>query len=386
MPAVLAALAWLRSHGDWITEQQIRLTEIPAPPFGEARRASAFRDLLGQSGWEAEIDKTGNVVVESRGTTPGVVLVSAHLDTAIAFDGPIRVVREGTRLMAPGIVDNGAGLAALIAVASAFRSAGLRTRHTVVFAANVGEEGEGNLRGMRALVADYRRRLEAAIAIDGASTARITNVAVGSRRLEILIQGPGGHSWTSDGIPNPIQALGRAIARIGAIPLPQKPRTTLNIGTITGGEAVNAVPARASMKVDLRSESDDELYRLEQEVRRVVEQGALDEREARRRDSPALAVEFRTLGSRPGGRLASNSPLLRAIREVDRFLGIEAETDAASTDANIPLSLGMPAIAVGGGGSGDGAHTAAEWYDAAGRNAGLERILLTLLLVAGPVV
>jgi tripeptide aminopeptidase len=385
MPAVAAALAWLRAREDWITEQQIRLTEIPAPPFGEARRASAFHELLSQAGWEPEIDETGNVVAESRGATQGVVLLSAHLDTALASNGPVRVAREGTRLKAPGIADNGAGLAALLAVASAFRAAGLKTRRGVAFAANVGEEGEGNLRGMRGLVARYRRRLEAAIAIDGAATRHITNFAVASRRTEIVVRGPGGHSWANDNVPNPIQALGRAIARIGAIPLPRKPRTTLNIGVIAGGEAINAVPTSASMKVDLRSESEDELYRLDREIRRAVEQGALAEREARRRDASSLRMEFRELGSRPGGRLAASSPLLQAIREVDRFLGIESETDAGSTDANIPLSLGIPAIAVGGGGTGDGAHTAEEWYDAAGRYTGLERILLTLLLVAGPV-
>jgi tripeptide aminopeptidase len=384
-PDVAAALTWLRSHEDWITEQQIRLTEIAAPPFGEALRAKVFRDLLAGAGWEPEIDKTGNLIAESRGTSRRVVLISAHLDTALALDGPIRVVREGTRMVAPGIADNGAGLAALVGVASAFRAAGLKTRQTVVFAANVGEEGEGNLRGMRALVDRYRRRLEAAIAIDGASIRRITTIAVGSRRLEILVRGPGGHSWGNSDVPNPIQALGRAMARIAAIPIPRKPKTTLNIGTIAGGEAVNAVPSGASMKIDLRSESDEELYRLEREVRRAVEQGALDEREARRRDGPSLTVEFKPLGLRPGGRLATNSPLLQAIREVDRFLGIGSETDAGSTDANIPLSLGIPAIAIGGGGTGDGAHTAEEWYDARGRITGLERILLTLLLVAGPV-
>lgn len=383
VPAVDAAIDWLRSNEEWVTEQQVRLTEVPAPPFGEGPRAAAFLELLAQAGWEPEIDETGNVVAESRGSESGVVLLSAHLDTALAPTGSVRVAREGTRLRAPGISDNGAGLAALIAVASAFRHAALKTRLGIVFAANVGEEGEGNLRGIRALVARYRGRLEAAIAVDGASTARITTLAIASRRLEVVVSGPGGHSWSNADVPNPIQALGRAVARIGAIPLPQQPKTTLNFGVIYGGEAINAVPERASMKVDLRSESEDELWLLEREVRRAVEQGALAEREARRRDGSSLNVEFRPLGSRPGGRLSANSELLQAIREVDRFLGLKAQTEAASTDANIPLSLGIPAVAIGAGGKGDGAHTAAEWYDAAGRISGLERILLTMLLVAG---
>ena len=384
-PRVARALAWLRSHEDWITEQQIRLTEIPAPPFGEERRARALSDLLGECGWQVAMDDAGNVVAESGGDAGGVVLLSAHLDTALVPSEPVRVRREGTRLWAPGISDHGAGLTALGAVAAAFRAAELVTRAGVVFAANVGEEGEGNLRGMRALVARYGRRVEAAIAIDGASTGHITTAGIASRRFEAVVSGPGGHSWGSAGAPNPIHALGRAIARIVAIPLPQNPRTSMNIGAIEGGGAVNAIPARAAMKIDLRSESESVLDGLEKDIRRAVEQGATAERDAARSDSPSLAVEFRPLGSRPAGRLASQSPLLAAIREVDRFLGLEARCQAASTDANVPLSLGIPAVALGGGGTGGGAHTDEEWYDAAGRMVGLERILLVLLLLAGPV-
>jgi tripeptide aminopeptidase len=382
-PRVARALSWLKSHEEWITEQQIRLTEIPAPPFGEERRARAVAELLGECGWNAAIDDAGNVVAESGGDGR-VVILSAHLDTALAPAGPVRVGREGPRLWAPGISDNGAGLAALVAVAAAFRASELATRLGVVFAANVGEEGEGNLRGMRALVARYGSRLEAAMAIDGASITHITTAGIASRRFEAAINGPGGHSWASAGAPNPIHALGRAIARIVAIPLPQKPRVALNIGTIEGGGAVNAIPARAAMKIDLRSESEAALDSLEKEIRRAVEQGAVAEREAAQIESPGLAVEFRLLGSRPAGRLAAQSALLAAIREVDRFLGLESRLQSASTDANIPLSLGIPAVTLGGGGTGGGAHTDEEWYDAAGRMVGLERILLTLLLVAGP--
>jgi tripeptide aminopeptidase len=215
------------------------------------------------------------------------------------------------------------------------------------------------------------------------STAHITTAGIASRRFEAAIVGPGGHSWASAGAPNPIHALGRAIARIVAIPVAQQPRTSLNIGTIEGGGAVNAIPARAAMKIDLRSESEAGLDELENEIRRAIEQGAAAERDAARRDSAALDVEFRLLGSRPAGRLGSQSPLLEAIREVDRYLGLESRLQAASTDANVPLSLGIPAIALGGGGTGGGAHTEEEWYDAAGRMTGIERILLAFLLAAG---
>jgi tripeptide aminopeptidase len=382
-PRVARALAWLRSHEDWITEQQIRLTEIPAPPFGEEGRARAVADLLAECGWQAAIDDVGNVVAESGGDEGRVVVLSAHLDTALAPAEPVRVRRDGPRLWAPGISDNGAGLAALVGVAAAFRAAEISTRLRVVFAANVGEEGEGNLRGMRALVARYGRRSESVIAVDGPSTAHITTAGIASRRFEAAIVGPGGHSWASAGAPNPIHALGRAIARIVAIPLPKKPRTSLNIGAIEGGGAVNAIPSRAAMKIDLRSETEAGLDALENEIRRAVELGAVAEREAAQREAPALNVEFRLLGSRPAGRLAPQSPLLDAVREVDRFLGLESRLQAASTDANVPLSLGIPAVALGGGGTGGGAHTDEEWYDAGGRMTGLERILLALLLVAG---
>jgi tripeptide aminopeptidase len=382
--SVSAAREWLSSHGDWVTERQIELTEIPAPPFGEARRAAALRDLLQSLGWEARIDEEGNVAAESApGGDDGIVLLSAHLDTALDLRDPIRVRHEGPRLLAHGINDNGAGLAALVALAAAWRACKLKTRMGVVFAGNVGEEGEGNLRGMRALVAHYGRRVHSAIAVDSASLARVATAGIASRRIEAAIAGPGGHSWADAGAPNPIHAIGRAISRMVSLPLSASPRSTLNVSIIEGGLAVNAIPARASIKIDLRSESEAELDRLEKEVRHAIDLGALAERESARRGDATLSVECRMLGARPAGRLPADSPLLAAIREVDQYLGIRAECQAASTDANIPLSLGIPAISIGAGGSGGRAHTMGEWYDPAGRQTGLERILLTLLLVAG---
>ena len=383
MPAVSAAMEWLPSHAEWITQRQIDLTEIPAPPFGESCRARALRDLFEVAGWSPRIDDEGNVIAETRDAGRGdVVLVSAHLDTALAPDGPVHVRREGPRLLAPGIADNGAGLAALVALATVFPHAGLRTKLGVVFAGNVGEEGEGNLRGMRALVAHYGKRLHAAIVVDSASLARIATTGVASRRLEAKITGPGGHSWADAGSPNPIHAAARAISHMVAIPLAVNPPSTLNVTVIEGGTAINAIPDRASIKIDLRSESESELDRLESEVRRALDLGALAERESAR-GGASIKMEIRLLGSRPGGRLASHSALLAAIREVDGHLGIRAECMAASTDANVPLSLGVPAICIGAGGTGGRAHTPEEWYDPAGRHVGLQRILVALLLVAG---
>ncbi len=382
-PRVAEAIRWLRSHEAWITRQQIRLTQIPAPPFGEERRARAFRALLKQAGYRAELDETGNAIAEAPGETEKIVLLSAHLDTAIRPPEPVRVRREGTRLEAPGICDNGAGLAALLAVAVAFRAARIEPRLRVVFAANVGEEGEGNLRGMRALAARYGDRLDSVIAIDGASTTHIVTTGLASRRFEVVMRGPGGHSWADAGAPSAIHAMGRAIARILAISLPQKPRVTLNVGAMEGGEAVNAIAARASIKLDLRSESESALADLENEIRWACERAAADERENATGAAKSLSAEFRALGSRPAGRLAADSPLLAAVRDADRFMGFQAQCHAASTDANLPLSLQIPALALGAGGKGGRVHTNAEWYDAAGRVAGVERILLVVLLAAG---
>ncbi|HVB35281.1 MAG TPA: M20/M25/M40 family metallo-hydrolase [Patescibacteria group bacterium] len=355
IPAVSAALEWIASHADWITGRQIDLTEIPAPPFGEARRARALRQLFASAGWKPRIDREGNVVAESPASGDGgLVLVSAHLDTALVPSGPIRVRRKRSRLLAPGITDNGAGLAALLALATAFRAATLKTRRGVLFAGNVGEEGEGNLRGMRALVADYGRRLASAIVIDGAAIGRIVTTAVASRRIEAVVTGPGGHSWADAGAPNAIHALGRAMARMVTVPVPADPPSALNINVIEGGTAVNAIPSRASIKIDLRSESEDVLDHLEAEVRRAIELGVLAEREWARRSAPAFGFEYRLLGARPAGSLPAGSPLLDAIREVDSYLGIRAECLAASTDANIPLAAGIPAVTVGGGGAGGG--------------------------------
>ena len=363
--------------------QQIRLVEIPAPPFSEEQRARAFREMLKRAGYRAEMDETGNVIGEARGLTEKIVLVSAHLDCAIRTEEPVRVRRAGTRLEAPGICDNGAGLAALLAVAAAFRAARIETQRSVAFAANVGEEGEGNLRGMRALVGRYGERLDSVIALDGASTAHIVTAGLASRRFEVMMRGPGGHSWVDAGAPSATHAMGRAIARILAIELPQKPRVTLNIGAMEGGEAVNAIAARASIKVDLRSESETALADLENEVRWACERAAADEREKAAGAAKSLTVEFRALGSRPAGRLAADSPLLVAVREADRLMGIAAESHLASTDANLPLSLRIPALALGAGGKGGRVHTLEEWYDAAGRVAGVERILLAVVLAAG---
>ncbi len=384
-PQVRAALDWLAANISWVNDVQARLTGIPAPPFQEAERAAAVKALLAEAGLSIEIDKAGNVIGELRGANEKeIIIVAAHLDTVFPAGTDVKVHRDGTRMSAPGISDNGAGLAALLALARAVHSAHLKPQRTVLFVADVGEEGEGNLRGMRALVEAYRARLKAVVVLDGSGTDHVTTKALASRRLEALITGPGGHSWSDFGMPNPINALVRGSVRFINTKVPATPRTTFNIGQMEGGTSVNSVPHEARLKVDIRSESEDELARLEAALRECMAAGVRDEMEsARDRSKGKLEWKVELLGSRPGGELKADSPLLAALRAADDFVGNQSRVERSSTDANIPLSLGVDAIAIGAGGNGGGAHSLQEWYDSAGRELGLKRALLTVLGISG---
>ena len=382
---VQEALHWFTSNATWITEQQGRLTEIPAPPFQEAQRAAAFQALLASSGLPVQVDKTGNVVAEVPGVNgKEIVALTAHLDTVFPAGTNVEVRREGDRLVAPGISDNGAGLAGVLAVARAVHESGIKPQRTILFVANVGEEGEGNLRGIRALIETFRTRLKAVLVLDGSSTEHVTTKALASRRLEALITGPGGHSWSDFGIPNPINALVRGAVRFINTRIPANPRTSFNLGQIEGGTSVNSIPHEARLKVDLRSENEDELAKLESILRDCISAGVRDEMEAARdRSRGKLEWKVQLLGSRPGGELPADSALLASLRAADEYLGNRSRAERSSTDANIPLSAGIDAISIGAGGNGGGAHSLQEWYDPAGREFGLRRVLLTLLGVSG---
>ena len=382
---VRAALDWIGSNISWVNEQQARLTAIPAPPFQETERAAAVKPLLAEAGLSVDVDKTGNVIGELRGANEKeIIIVAAHLDTVFPAGTDVKVHREGTRMSAPGISDNGAGLAALLALARAVHSAHLKPQRTILFVADVGEEGEGNLRGMRALVEAYRARLKAVVVLDGSGTDHVTTRALASRRLEALITGPGGHSWSDFGMPNPINALVRGSVRFINTKVPATPRTTFNIGQIEGGTSVNSVPHEARLKLDIRSESEEELVRLDSALRECIAAGVRDEMEsARDRSKGKLEWKVELLGSRPGGELKPDSSLLAALRAADEFVGNQSRLERSSTDANIPLSLGIDAIAIGAGGNGGGAHSLQEWYDSAGRELGLKRALLTVLGISG---
>lgn len=388
-PSVCAAMEWLAKNAAAITDEQIRITEISAPTFYESQRAAHLKKLLAACALDVRMDDLGNVIGEREGETNEVLLLTAHLDTVFPANTPIKVRREKGILYAPGISDNAAGLASLVALARAFKESKIATRQTIVFAADVGEEGEGNLRGVTKLVERYGARLKAVIAIDGSSTDYIVAQALASKRLEISIAGPGGHSWTDFGTPNPIHALARGMARFMHVQIPQNPRTSFNFGQIEGGSSVNTIAARAAVKVDIRSEQDKEIARLESALRDAMRLGVAEEMSASEARGnagvrgAALQIQVAVLGVRPGGELPANSPLMHAVHAADRAVGNRSTVERSSTDANIPLSLGIPAISLGAGGHAGGAHTLEEWYNPAGRELGLKRLLLTILGVAG---
>ena len=393
LPRVHAAFQWFHLHERKTMQWQQELVSIAAPPFGEDRRAEwlaeRFRELQLD---QVEIDAEGNVLGCYPGARPlagqTCVMLSAHIDTVFPIHTPIAPLVENNRLVAPGACDNGAGVAGILAVAAALRSSGMELPCDLLFAGNVGEEGEGDLRGMRYLygASPWRERIGANVVLDGAGCEVVVTQGLCSRRYLVTIQGPGGHSWTDAGTPNPIVVLSRAITAISELVLPASPRTTLNIGTIEGGSSVNSIPERATARFDLRSLDEEQLVRLEGELHRAVEEAVLAAnamtpgRSGKSRGPGALEFVIAGIGNRPAGKLNDDSPLLDALLAVDRHLGIRAEQRVASTDANIPLSLGIPALSIGAGGDGGGIHTRGEWYDAGGRELALKRILLLLLM------
>lgn len=397
-PRVHQAFRWLHLQEQMVFGWQLEAVQIPAPPFGEQARGTWLAEKFRQIGLEdVTTDEVGNVIGMIRGSRPGgrCVLLSAHIDTVFPAGTPIAPAVEGQRLAAPGACDNGAGIAGMLAIAAALLDAGLPPACDIVFIGNVGEEGDGNLRGMRHIYqqAPFRENIEAHIVLDGAGENVAITQALGSQRYRVSISGPGGHSWTDAGMPNPIVLMSRAIAHLDDVSLPSVPRTTCNVGMIEGGTSVNAIPERAVASFDLRSTDTSQLIRLEVELHRAVEDTVLEanrESAARlaatgaflsEREEVSFAVE--KIGDRPAGSLPDSARLLDLLYAADRQLGLRTETRIASTDANIPLSRGVPALTLGAGGNGGGIHTRSEWYDASGRELGLRRVLLLLIGVTG---
>ena len=382
---VRAAIDWFRRERAWINDQHLKLCRIPAPTFFEQKRAEWMADRFRSVGWEARIDRAGNVVATLPGSREPMVAVTAHLDTVYAPRLPedIKVNGDG-KFTGPGVSDNGAGLAALLALAAAWTASfPVRAAFSPMLVANVGEEGEGNLSGMRYLCrAANVPKLRALLVLDGPSTDHITSQALASRRFDLTITGAGGHSWSDSGVGNPVHALSRAVTLFtdeAAIYVGVPPRSSFNFGVIEGGSSINSIPSEARAKVDLRSESAERIERMAAMLSAALDRAV--EIENARSAGGRVSGRVKEIGSRPGGSLSPDAPILECIRAVDAHLGIRSHLDCSSTDANIPLSLGLPAVSIGAGGQGGGAHTASEWFQPDGRERGLTRVLLALCLL-----
>lgn len=394
---VHAAFAWMHNNPQAIMDWQMNLVAIPAPPFGEQARsewtAARFKEI-GLN--DVQLDDVGNVIgilpatnlpAESSGP---VVVLSAHLDTVFPAGTPLNPVvnrvNGNLRLNAPGSCDNGAGVAGMLAIVQALIHSDVQLAVPIIVLANVGEEGEGDLRGVRHFYdhSPLANRIAAHIVLDGAGADSAVTQALGSRRFQVNICGPGGHSFTDAGTPNPIAALAAALATLADTSLPNEPRTTLNLGTVHGGTSVNSIPESATASIDFRSTSPSELLRLEVALRSRVEDAV--------EHANALAKTFRSrgplsftiekIGDRPAAQLPAESPVLDTLRSVDRHLGLRTDLRLGSTDANIPIARGVPALSLGAGGQGGGAHTVAEWYVDKDREIGLRRIMLLTLAIA----
>jgi len=384
LPQIAEALRYFETNAAAITEEQIRICSIPATPFAEHERAEYLAERFRQLGLrDVEIDDEGNCLGLLNGSSPApLIVVSGHLDTVFAKGTDFTVRRDGNRLLAPGIADDGCGLVALIAIVQAMRAAQIAIEGSILFVGTVGEEGEGNLRGVRHLLTRgpwSSRKIDAFLSFDGPGLDRITNAALGSRRYRIEFNGSGGHSWGDFGLPNPVHALGRAISRLASYPVPKDPRTTFNVGSIEGGTSINAIPSRAAMEVDLRSSADTELRRLDAFFRRSMKEAAEEENATRRLGDPPLTLKVDLIGERPSGETPADSPLVKLAIEATRLLGVEPRLDQSSTDSNLPISLGIPAITLGAGGTSGFSHTLAEWYDPRDRDKGLKRGLFVIL-------
>ncbi len=387
LESVRRGFALITGHKRWINRQHLAICRIPAPTFRERQRAQYLCKKFSELGHRPQLDEAGNVVVPViYGENRPYVAVSAHMDTILAPARPedVRVRLDGT-MEGPGVNDNGSGLSALLALAKVLDAPLLPdAARNVLLIANVAEEGEGDLQGMRYITehSRYAERIDRYLVIDGASIGYIAAEALGSRRFELTIEGRGGHSWNDFGRANPVHALSRAIALMTEAALPDDPRATLTIGVIQGGAGINAIPTSARAKIDVRSRDSGGI----QKVVGIVEDSARSAvREENRRSTDRLtAYSLREIGNRPAAAPLDSNPLVDCFQAVDRYLNIPSRMDCASTDANIPLAKGLPAVTVGAGGRGGDAHTPSEWYDPEGRELGLKRLLLALAASIAP--
>jgi acetylornithine deacetylase/succinyl-diaminopimelate desuccinylase-like protein len=376
----------LRARDDEIVRLQVALAQIAAPTGDEGERGRRVAALLVDAGLrDVRADAAGNVLALRPGAAPDAapVVVCAHLDTVFPHGTPLGVREDGARLVGPGIGDNARGLAVMLAVARELDGVRVRTRRPVLFAATTGEEGAGDLRGAKALFAGEAAGAHAAIIVDGAGDERVVHCALGSRRFRLTFRGPGGHSWAAYGVPNPVHAAGAAIARLAAVSLPHTPRTTMSVTRMGGGLSVNAIPEEAWLEVDLRATRAEPLERLTREIVAAAQRAAGDENERRATGTARLTLSVDPIGDRPCGELPAQHRLVQAAFEATRLVGRRPVSAVASTDANVPIGRGIPAVAIGGGGRGGAAHTAAEWYENAEGTLGVARALTLIAAAAG---
>jgi acetylornithine deacetylase/succinyl-diaminopimelate desuccinylase-like protein len=374
----------LAAHDEDIMRTQVALSEVPAPTGHEDARGREVARRMRELGLRVRVDEVGNVI----GRRPGIngsapVVVCAHLDTVFPDGTDVRVRKVGERWIGPGIGDNARGLAAMLALAQALDGDRLRAQRPVDFVATVGEEALGDLRGAKHYFASSGRDAAAAIMLDGPGDERVVHRAVGSRRYRVHFTGPGGHSWSAYGLPNPLHAAGTAASMLAALPVPSEPRTTVTVARIEGGLSINAIPGHAVMEIDLRSVSQAALDRFDRDVRAIIDSATGAENGRRAHGTAPLVARIESLGDRPGGETPAEHPLVSAAIEATRLVGREPELGAASTDANAPIALGIPAVALGAGGRGGDAHTAQEWYENAAGSVGVARALVVLCSVAG---
>ena len=380
------AKTFIQSDQARFVSELIGLTEIPAPPFKEQARATAFATLLRQSGLSTvETDPEGNVTALRKGAGRGLLVVNAHLDTVFPEGTNVKVKRQGTRLSAPGVGDDTRGLALLLSLVRTMDAAKIQTASDILFVGNVGEEGEGDLRGIKYLLqkGKYKGRVTQMIAIDGGDVSSVTNGGLGSRRYRVSFTGPGGHSYGAFGLVNPAFAMGDAIARFSRLTVPAQPKTTFNVGVVRGGTSVNSIPADVSMDVDMRSESCAELQKLDAAFLGVVRDAVAAENKARSTKEGAVRADPKLIGERPCGETPMSSPIVRAADATIRGFGMTPSFTISSTDANVPMSLGIPAITVGRGGPGGRAHSPDEWTDVdPAANVKNEQVVLAIILSA----
>ena len=387
-PAYQEALEAIDGGYERFVDELVRLTEIPSPPFMEGARAQAYLEALRELGLEdVEMDAEGNVMGIRPGTGGPLLVVAAHLDTVFPEGTDVTVRSEGTRLSAPGVGDDTAGLATLLTVVRAMDAAGIRTTSDILFVGDVGEEGRGDLRGVKHLFFDgpYRNRIRMFMSVEGGRQSDITNAALGSKRYRATFLGPGGHSYGAFGMVNPAFAMGDAIRRLAELDVPDDPKTTFNVGVMGGGTSVNSIPAEAWMEVDLRSEDGGELSELDDAFVRLMNE-AVDGENARGTTSEgAIELDLEVIGDRPSGEIPVDSAIVQAAAAAYRAFGIEPTYSRSSTDANIPISLGIPAITIDRGGFSGRSHSLDEWIDVE-RDAtvqGLHVVLTAILAVAG---